>query len=240
MSASPDETQLSLSDALVALNAIRLQEDPFAETVELIARVSQQTVVPQGEASITLIQDGKAWTVAFTGQLALSLDERQYERGHGPCLAAAESGHNCLISDWSTESRWPHFARQALEQGCRSSLSMPLPMQAGHTGALNLYSRVLDGFDGESIEIAETIAGYAATPLHNAQLHHATATLARQMQEAMKSRSVIDMAKGILIERHKITTDEAFALLVRASQHQNAKLRDVADWLVTTGSLTGR
>src|SRR4051812_29941183 len=114
MFASRNETQMSLSEALVALNGIRLDEDPFAETLELIATISQRAVVPDGEASITLVRDGKAWTVAFTGQLAVNLDERQYERGHGPCLDAAESGHTCLVPDWSTESRWPHFARQAL------------------------------------------------------------------------------------------------------------------------------
>jgi len=40
------------------------------------------------------------------------------------------------------------------------------------------------------------------------------------------------MAQGVLIERHKLTPDQAFALLVRVSQHQNTKLRDVADRLV--------
>ena len=53
----------------------------------------------------------------------------------------------------------------------------------------------------------------------------------------MKSRAVIDQAKGILMERFKITEDMAFTLLAQASQSNNIKLRDIAAELVTTGLL---
>ncbi|MCE6995444.1 ANTAR domain-containing protein [Saccharothrix sp. S26] len=39
------------------------------------------------------------------------------------------------------------------------------------------------------------------------------------------------------MERHKITADEAFAKLARASQGTNTKLHDVADHLTRTGQL---
>ncbi len=42
------------------------------------------------------------------------------------------------------------------------------------------------------------------------------------------------------MERHKITGDQAFALLVRASQHSHLKLRDVADRLIHSGTYTVR
>ncbi|GAA1309732.1 hypothetical protein GCM10009634_75020 [Saccharothrix xinjiangensis] len=53
----------------------------------------------------------------------------------------------------------------------------------------------------------------------------------------MHTRDLIGQAKGILMERHKITADEAFAMLVRSSQSANTKLRDVADHLVRIGQL---
>lgn len=43
----------------------------------------------------------------------------------------------------------------------------------------------------------------------------------------------------ILMERHKLTGEQAFALLIRASQHSNVKLRDVAEQLVRSGALAG-
>jgi len=41
-----------------------------------------------------------------------------------------------------------------------------------------------------------------------------------------------------LTERHKLSDQQAFALLVQASQHRNVKLRDIAEQLVHSGSLT--
>jgi len=61
--------------------------------------------------------------------------------------------------------------------------------------------------------------------------------LAGNLQVALQSRAVIDQAKGVLMERHKITADEAFQALTHASMAQNRKLRDIADHLVRTGQL---
>lgn len=45
---------------------------------------------------------------------------------------------------------------------------------------------------------------------------------------------MIDQAKGILMALHRIPADDAFALLVKTSQEQNVKLREVAQDFVTT------
>jgi AmiR/NasT family two-component response regulator len=55
----------------------------------------------------------------------------------------------------------------------------------------------------------------------------------------MASRSVIEQAKGILMERYKITSEQAFTLLTHASQRSNVKLRDISEELTTTGVLRG-
>ena len=61
--------------------------------------------------------------------------------------------------------------------------------------------------------------------------------MAHNLQTALECRAVIDQAKGILIERHKLTPDQAFQLLAQTSMHANRKLRDVAENLVLTGEL---
>jgi AmiR/NasT family two-component response regulator len=62
-------------------------------------------------------------------------------------------------------------------------------------------------------------------------------SLGRDLQQALLSRDVIGQAKGILMERLKITPEDAFDLLRRSSQHLNLKLRDVARGLAETGEL---
>ena len=57
------------------------------------------------------------------------------------------------------------------------------------------------------------------------------------LRTGMAHRDVIGQAKGILMERHKLTADLAFAALVRASSVTNRKLLDIAEELVSTGHL---
>ena len=61
--------------------------------------------------------------------------------------------------------------------------------------------------------------------------------LAANLQAALNSRAVIDQAKDILMERHKLTADQAFQVLVQASMKTNIKVRDIADHRVHTGEL---
>ncbi len=183
--------------------------------------------------SVTLIQDGAATTAAFTGPVALHLDETQYDAGYGPCLDAGRASATVTIEDMATEDRWPQFTARALEQGVRSSMSVSLPVQHAITGALNIYAVQTRAFDSESVDLAQSFASYAAVALANAHLYASTAATAGQMRAAMASRAVIEQAKGVLIARHGCTPDEAFAMLSKASQFSNRKLRDLAEEIVT-------
>ena len=53
-------------------------------------------------------------------------------------------------------------------------------------------------------------------------------SLVLHLQEALRSRPVIEQAKGILMASQGCDADEAFDTLRRASQRENRKLRDVA------------
>ena len=73
--------------------------------------------------------------------------------------------------------------------------------------------------------------------LANAHLYESTATLARQMQEAMRSRAVIEQAKGIIMGQRRCSAEEAFTLLAKLSQDSNRKLREVAEALVARAAV---
>jgi AmiR/NasT family two-component response regulator len=47
------------------------------------------------------------------------------------------------------------------------------------------------------------------------------------MSTALRSRAVIEQAKGIIMGGQRCTAEEAFRILARASQHRNQKLRDI-------------
>ena len=78
---------------------------------------------------------------------------------------------------------------------------------------------------------------YAAVAAGNVRAYQSARDRADHLEAAMQSRAVIEQAKGVLIERYKLTPDHAFRLLTLASMNANRKLRDVADDLVRTGEL---
>lgn len=240
MSSASGERSISADDALDRLGRIRLTEYSMRSLLDEIATLAQQSLADGLEASVTLLVADRATTAVYTDPLALELDEEQYGSGHGPCLHAATAGEPVEVTDTRSDSRWPDFARHAAGSGCRSSLSLPLPLHEGVNGALNIYARRPAAFDDASRGFAQRFASYAAVVAGNMLVLESAMDRARNLEMALASRAVIDQAKGVLMERFKITADQAFQALARVSMESNTKLRDVADRFVSTGELNYR
>ena len=215
-------------EALRALSRFVVNQAPVDDLMQQIVTVARDAL-PVVDASVTFSRghdDG--WTVASTGDLATQLDEAQYALGRGPCMDAASGGETLLIRDFTTETRWPTYAPIAVKTGARCSLSVPFPVQQHVIAALNLYSSEVDAFRVDDVALAEDIAARAAVAVVNATLYESATQLADDLQRAMASRATIEQAKGIIIATAHCTPDEAFAALVKQSQHENRKLRDIA------------
>jgi GAF domain-containing protein len=214
------------------LAQVRLADHSLDSVLGKIATLAQRTVPGAAEVSVTVVDRGRPTTVAFTGQLAVDLDERQYERGHGPCLDSIDGGEPVRILDMDADDRWPSWAAEAKRHGVRSSLSIPVPLQRELAAALNIYSTKVGAFGDDDVEVASTFAAYAGVALANMHLYEAQSRLAEDLQIAMRTRAVIEQAKGILMGSHHCTSEAAFDLLVKLSQNGNRKLRDVAQTVV--------
>ena len=116
-------------DAFDELARLTLADNSIESVMTTIAEVGKRLLPAVQDASVTFLQDGKAATVAFTGPLAMRMDERQYESGEGPCLAGASSGAVQRVDDAQHEERWPGYADGARRYGVGSSLTVPVPVQ---------------------------------------------------------------------------------------------------------------
>ena len=221
------------------LARVMLVDRDLADVLAEIAGIARQSIPAAEAVSITLIRGEDAFTAAYDGQLARDADELQYERGYGPCMDAGRAGQTFLVEDMQTEQRWPDYAQHATRIGVRSSLSVPLPFQGATIGALNSYARRPEAFRAEDVAAGEEVAAWVALAVGNADAAARTQDTVAGLRTAMLTRSVIEQAKGILMERHKVTADQAFTLLTHVSQNQNRKLRDIAAALVETGELPG-
>ena len=184
---------------------------------------------------ITLRRDKQPVTVASSDAFALALDEVQYAKAQGPCLEAMSTGTVITVPDLLLERRWDGYPGHALAYGLRSSLSIPLSVETGTLGALNLYARAAHAFSDPSEVAAATALATQGSAILGVVMHKAQQVeLTEQLREALVSRSVIDQAMGIIMAQQRCTDTEAFAILRNASQNRNRKLRDIAVDIVTS------
>jgi len=227
----PSEDPLARS--LAALSNFFVGESTLKETLDRVAHLAQEALSAADMAGLTMLVDGRARTAVFTDDDAPEIDSAQYETGIGPCLDAFRHQEVFRIDDTTKDERWRPFSEAAAAHGIQSTVSLPLIANHEGVGALNLYSRSPAAFSDEDIEVGSRYATQAAIVLANSQAYWDAYQLSQDLATAMRSRAVIEQAKGIMMGAQRCSADEAFQILVRASQRENRKLRDIAEELVS-------
>lgn len=217
-----------------------------AETAELamtdVVEAAVRFVNGCDVASFSAYVEDVATTLASTSQVALDVDAAQYQAADGPCLQAIRTLQLVVSADLAQEVRWPAFVAAAPTE-VRSVLSSPVPdyRPAGtNFGSLNTYGFQANAFDDEGADTAILLTAHLGVLLQLARTATEASQRAAQLSVAVTSRDVIGQAKGILMERERLTAAEAFDVLRTASQRLNRKLRDVADQLATSRAITAR
>ncbi|KAA9149221.1 GAF and ANTAR domain-containing protein [Amycolatopsis acidicola] len=221
----PDEDSAALAELLGSVVRTLEPEPDVDSTLENIVRAVVAAVPGTEHAGVTLLESGRLRSVAPTGAVVAKLDRLQEELSQGPCVDAVFDRPVYRTGDIGADERWPEFAGAAAGLGIASMLGIRLFTKSANLGALNLYSTEFDAFDDEAEHISTLFAAHAAVALTGSQRQE-------QLRNALQTRDTISMAKGILMERHRITDEQAFSLLVSASQRSNRKLHDIALWLV--------
>ncbi len=226
------DTEDPLVRSLAALSRFFVGDGSLQETLHRVTALAEEAIPAADMTGITMVVEGRAKTAVFTDDEAPEIDAAQYETGIGPCLDAFRHQEVLTIDDTVKDERWAPFSEAAAAHGVRSTLSLPLVANHEGLGALNFYARTPSAFGDEEISVGSQFATQAAVVLANAQAYWDAHQLSEDLATAMKSRAAIEQAKGILMGAQRCGPDEAFQILVRASQRENRKLRDIADDIV--------
>jgi GAF domain-containing protein len=227
------EDAADIAASITELQALLLGTDSIDGFLQELAVLAARTLGQQVECGITLQPNGRPYTVASSGPLAVQMDEIQYGLDHGPCLASIRTGDENRIDDLADDRRWHRYALRALAHGVRSSLSLPLTAQGTLVGALNLYSPSPGFFAETRAQQARRFASEASVAVGIAARLAAQAVLTDQLRVSLATRSVIDQALGVIMAEQRCTAEEAFAILRTASHNRNLKLRQVAQDIIT-------
>jgi GAF domain-containing protein len=202
------------------------------QVLDGVVNLASAMVPGADEATITMVRkDRHCYSAAATSALASDFDVLQNETGEGPCLDVIWQQETVRVNDLGSDPRWPVLGPRAAERGVGSMLCLQLFVHRDTLGALDLLAHAKSAFTDESEHVGLLLASHAAIAAADAQhLENVTS--------ALVNRDLIGQAKGILMERFKITSDQAFAVLAKVSQDTNRKLSAVAEDLARTGMWT--
>jgi GAF domain-containing protein len=209
-----------------------LSEQSLQESLQRVAELSVLAVYGADGAGVTWVVENKPTTVTAAGDFVRRIDEIQYALEEGPCLEAFATQHMVLADDLEQDHRWPRFTPAALTHGLRGLVAAPLTVRGSRLGALNVYALQARVLDESAVETAALFAEQASIVLSNAEAFTRAQATAASLGQALTSRSVIDMAKGIVMARENCGPTDAFDRLRHLSQTQHRKLREIAQELV--------
>jgi GAF domain-containing protein len=228
----------NVAQHLADIARILLAPGTVSETLTLIVTMSVASIDGCDEAGLCELTTGGS-TSAPTSPLVAELDALQTSLGEGPCPDVLGGLDSVYVDDLTDSPTWPRFGPLAAQAGLRSALAYRLFAGPETLGSLLMYARLPGAFNATDRAQGLIFATHASMALSVAQSQATERGRSTNLQTALLSREIIGQAQGILMERERITADQAFDLLRRSSQHLNLKLRDVAQELVDTGAVPG-
>ncbi|MDO0926967.1 GAF and ANTAR domain-containing protein [Streptomyces sp. TG1A-8] len=210
---------LELAEALtVAARQLHETTTPHA-TLRTAVRLAVHLLPGAEHAGISEIERGEARrTVAWTDDIVR--DAEAPDLPHWQRLWTSSVVRTADGGDAAEEG-------PLSDLGLRSVLSMRLRADKRRLTVLTAYSRDPHAFDETATRLGRLFTTHVSLALNSV-------TVREQLTEAMRTRDLIGQATGILMERLDIDASAAFESLVRASQRENVKLRDLARRIVGT------
>ena len=219
--ASDDVVEVAETFATVARTLAECHDD-LDSALDRIVHLAVENLDACEFAGISLVEKRKITSSASSNDIPKMVDEIQSEVGEGPCIDAIKEHEVFKTGQLKEEGRWLNFSVRAhQETGISSILAIRLFVEEETMGALNLYSTAPDAFDETDVALGSVFAVHASVAMSAARREES-------LEQKAESRDVIGRAKGILAARSGVSDDEAFAMLRRASQRMNVKLRDIA------------
>ncbi|NHC44837.1 ANTAR domain-containing protein [Motilibacter aurantiacus] len=242
---SPDVLAVAAAYADLAAVPVVESTGPARLPWQRIAEIAVAAVPGAAHVTITGL-DGRGDLAALgaSSGWARRLNREQARLAEGPAVDALRqaAARSAVAAD--AARRWP---RWHLSADPRPAAVLALPFDDGTSvvGSLAVYAdeECAEGPVAHLAGLAPLLGAYATAVgslLTTRRRTEQSRTHARQLQEALESRAVIDQAKGIIMIQRGCSADEAFAALVEVSQRRNVRVRVVAQQLVDSATARSR
>ena len=239
----PAENGSLLTASFAALAQELITDSALAPALQRLLTLMVGVVAGCDCASIWFVASTETGPNVATDDSAATLDAIQFHEREGPAVAALSSRTPVYVADLSRlgDGLLPAAADAA---SVSSALCLGLSVKRSGAwqslGVMSLYGPDCDAFCEADREIAEVFAAFAAAMIDLAQTRRDLRQREAALHRSLSTRDIIGQAKGILMERERLSAGQAFDRLRRASQGLNVKLSDIARKLTETGELGSR
>lgn len=153
----------------------------------------------------------------------------QIRAGEGPCVEAVTTGEVVSVVDREEIAvRWPVFA-SALERSNYVAVhAIPLRLRGQTIGSLNLFRDHEGALNTEDAVAAQALADVATISVLQERIIHDGNIVKNQLQRALDSRVLIEQAKGVLSQTHRLDMDAAYRLLRHQSRSTQTSMSLIA------------
>jgi GAF domain-containing protein len=225
-------------EALLARTLVELADtlvDDF-DVVELLTLLTDRCVevLDVAAAGLMLVSLGGDLRVAASSSEAMRVLELfEQQSDEGPCPDCYRSGKPIINQNLAAvDGRWPRFAPRALAAGFRSVHALPMRLRGQTIGALNLF-RVDEGkLEDADVAVAQAFADVATIGILQHRAAAEAHVLNEQLHHALKTRIIVEQAKGVVAERTGVDMDQSFSLLRVYARNHNLRLLDVAQSVI--------
>ena len=220
-----DDDLITVARELVEVTRL-VEDDDFGTTVNrFVARIVR--TIPGCDAATITVRTADAVEIA-AGGADLGFDPLT----PGPIVEAVTFAEPRRLDAVRTDQRWPAFGAHLINGGFHSCLSLPLVTHSDDTAVLTLFSRQANQFDEIGYDVVLLLTLNAGVAFDNATLYHESNQLLGQLRTALRTRSIVGRAQGLLMRHFEYDSESAFEALRTTSQHTNTKLRELADQVV--------
>lgn len=211
--------------------ALLLSDDHSAGDILLQLGESMTALLPVDGVGVLLRDREHSGMVVATANTdpGLIVERLETELGEGPCTTSMETGQQITEPDLAAaQERYPRFVPRAMEAGVRSIHALPLTVRLEQVGSVDVIAYRPVTLTADHLATAQVLADVSVSYLANRRVLDQSNETARQLQQALDTRIVIEQAKGKLSERHGIPVREAFERLRRHARNRGEKVHAVA------------
>jgi GAF domain-containing protein len=229
----------ALARSVARLEGVDLAGTGLDAALELVVAETDNLFGVDGAGLMLLSEGGVLRYVAASDEPGRMLEAIQEQIGEGPCIDAFLEDAPVRADDLGADPHWPSAGPLAAGHGVRAVLGVPVNLRQGPVGTLNVYAAQPHRWDDGDVAAIQAYTRVIASLLRAAVQAHVSGRAATQLQHALDHRSLIEQAKGIIMERRGLDQQAAFELLRSQARSTRRRLDDVARQTIEHSRLPG-